>query len=241
MLEDVDVRRVTNLGEAFPTTVPSERKLKDWETETFSKLLSTIYLTQLLVPSIGRNNTQGKLLELKHPASEPKSPPSDRAIAAYNFLMRSIFNAMNRPMQDAFREMKRIPAGVQFVPGVAGCGKSFMPKNTILFSQFGSCLPSHPRRSKESGDAGNRDTIYYNAAIHQSCMHSFHFTMPLESTGPLNVSDETHKWLVTQASGGGRASQSETGWCDEYQTYIDNIIDDTSNPLHREPVLTATQ
>ncbi|KAF4465749.1 hypothetical protein FALBO_7398, partial [Fusarium albosuccineum] len=31
--------------------------------------------------------------------------------------------------------------------------------------------------------------------------------------------------------------QLEAAWCDEYQAYIDTIINDTSNPLHGEPVL----
>ncbi|KAF4460237.1 Nonsense-mediated mRNA decay 1 [Fusarium albosuccineum] len=123
---------------------------------------------------------------LKHPASEPTSPPSERAIAAYNFLMRfetdtwvnlldelpslgnivnnegpaflrNIFDAMNKPMKEAFREMKKIPAGIHFVPGVAGCGKSFMLENIDLFSQFGSC-PAHA--SAQDAQPRNLKTLY---------------------------------------------------------------------------------
>ncbi|KAL7929424.1 hypothetical protein V8C35DRAFT_315601 [Trichoderma chlorosporum] len=53
--------------------------------------------------------------------------------------LREIFNKMNRPMRDAFGAMSSLPAGIFFLPGVAGSGKSFMMEMAIIFSQFGSC------------------------------------------------------------------------------------------------------
>ncbi|KAH7272450.1 hypothetical protein B0J15DRAFT_590285 [Fusarium solani] len=49
------------------------------------------------------------------------------------------FKNMSKPMKDAYSKMSRLLAGVHFVPGVAGSGKSFMMETSILFSQFGSC------------------------------------------------------------------------------------------------------
>ncbi|KAF5011872.1 hypothetical protein FDECE_2041 [Fusarium decemcellulare] len=128
-------------------------------------------------PDEGRNDYFNRALDSRTPKTSRFSEPAlprlfvQRAIAAYNFLMRfetdtevnlldelpslgnivndegpaflrNIFRAMNESMKEAFREMKKIPAGVHFVPGVAGCGKSFMLENINLFSQFGSC-PAH--------------------------------------------------------------------------------------------------
>ncbi|KAJ3468891.1 hypothetical protein MRS44_002956 [Fusarium solani] len=54
------------------------------------------------------------------------------------FLAERFMN-MSKPMKDTFSKMSRLLAGVHFVPGVAGSGKSFMMEMSILFSQFGSC------------------------------------------------------------------------------------------------------
>ncbi|KAK1762908.1 hypothetical protein QBC33DRAFT_581402 [Phialemonium atrogriseum] len=53
--------------------------------------------------------------------------------------VKNLFEGMNKPMKEAFRAMDSLPAGICFVPGVAGCGKSYMMEMAIVFSQFGSC------------------------------------------------------------------------------------------------------
>ncbi|KAI5862560.1 hypothetical protein GGS23DRAFT_597360 [Durotheca rogersii] len=52
--------------------------------------------------------------------------------------LRKAFLEMNRPMREAFEIMGNLPAGVCFVPGVAGCGKTYMGEMAMLFSQYGA-------------------------------------------------------------------------------------------------------
>lgn len=54
--------------------------------------------------------------------------------------VKSIFTELDNSMNEAFRAMSNLLAGIFFLPGFAGCGKSYMMEMTILFSQFGSCL-----------------------------------------------------------------------------------------------------
>ncbi|KAF5022228.1 hypothetical protein F66182_5743 [Fusarium sp. NRRL 66182] len=48
-----------------------------------------------------------------------------------------IFDKMNPEMRNAIASMDNIPAGIHFVPGVAGCGKSFLMEFIILCIMFG--------------------------------------------------------------------------------------------------------
>lgn len=54
-------------------------------------------------------------------------------------------------MREAFKTMGDLPAGVCFLPGVAGCGKTYMGEMAILFSQV--C------------GIGNRSTSTYHALL----------------------------------------------------------------------------
>src|SRR3569833_105808 len=47
------------------------------------------------------------------------------------------FNMMKKPMQDAFRVMDDILAGISIIPGVAGCGKTDMTEHMAVFAQYG--------------------------------------------------------------------------------------------------------
>ncbi|RSM14479.1 hypothetical protein CDV31_005368 [Fusarium ambrosium] len=111
---------------------------------------------------------------LKHPPSA-RPRPSQESVQAYQYSMAFVreveinllekipalgrvvdrsgpdflvarFDGMNTPMQDTFRAMKSLPAGLHFVPGVAGCGKSFMAESALLFAQYGGCdVDTHPQ------------------------------------------------------------------------------------------------
>ncbi|KAL6801049.1 hypothetical protein GGI42DRAFT_36564 [Trichoderma sp. SZMC 28013] len=64
--------------------------------------------------------------------------------------LRKIFNEMNRSMREAFGTTSNLPAGICFIPGVAGSGKSYMMEMAIIFSQFGSCEASAQPKSRSS-------------------------------------------------------------------------------------------